>query len=457
MDVKWSTKRFFAELTPRLERARVRAAELDRELAPRFNVFDYVRNDELGLSRIIADLLDPKASHGQGPVFLRSLLSLEGLRTARRWPTIDSRGVQVVVKPEHVIQCGRRLDVFVEIGADEQRYCLAIENKPYAGDQENQVQDYLAWLNGKYPERFLLLYISPNGERPSEWSIRKAELEKWRNGFAIMPYCEGSEERTDKDPFRIPHSFADWIGECRRNCEADRLRGFLREFEIFCNRGFGEPAMTSDSERNAASEFILSQPDHLETAQAVFGSWPKVLDRVGWTFLQALRNRIEATVKERETLKAFAHDIVVLCHYDARPCKSHLSLYRQSWTQYPTQQEIDRTCIQLNNAHNGPCDWYIGVCAPMNRQEMPPDDRERQQRLEKKLKCAFRESAGKSSGWWPWYSYVNADKSDWRQLVPDLHREGQAQTGKIMTYFVDKFIEVAEKALPVIDGIERLS
>ena len=43
-------ERFFAELTPRLERARVRAAELDRELAPRFNVFDYVRNDELGLS-----------------------------------------------------------------------------------------------------------------------------------------------------------------------------------------------------------------------------------------------------------------------------------------------------------------------------------------------------------------------------------------------------------------------
>ena len=27
-----------------------------------------------------------------------------------------------------------------------------------------------------------------------------------------MPYCEGSEERTDKYPFRIPHSFADWIG-----------------------------------------------------------------------------------------------------------------------------------------------------------------------------------------------------------------------------------------------------
>ena len=44
-----------------------------------------------------------------------------------------------------------------------------------------------------------------------------------------------------------------------------------------------------------------------------------------------------------------------------------------------------------------------------------------------------------------------------RHFVPDLHREGQAQAGEIMTYFVDKFIEVAEKAVPVINDIEGLS
>ena len=93
----------------------------------------------------------------------------------------------------------------------------------------------------------------------------------------------------------------------------------------------------------------------------------------------------------------------------------------------------------------------------MPLQTMPDDHRERRGRLDKELKHAFREPAGNSSDRWPWFFHVNADKSDWRQLVPDLHREGQAQTGKIMTYFVDKFIEVAEKAIPVIDGIERLS
>ena len=71
-------ERFFAELVPRLDSARVLERELDRKLAHRFNVLDYLRDDELGLSRIIADLLNPEKSHGQGTLFLQTLLSLEG-------------------------------------------------------------------------------------------------------------------------------------------------------------------------------------------------------------------------------------------------------------------------------------------------------------------------------------------------------------------------------------------
>ena len=56
---------------------------------------------------------------------------------------------------------------------------------------------------------------------------------------------------------------------------------------------------------------------------------------VGTLFLDALRDRIEAAVKERDALKEFADDIQVRCQYDAQPDKSHLSLYRESWTQYP--------------------------------------------------------------------------------------------------------------------------
>lgn len=47
-------------------------------LAPDFNLFDYLRDDELGLSACLAGLLDPKGKHGQGTVFLNAFLETVG-------------------------------------------------------------------------------------------------------------------------------------------------------------------------------------------------------------------------------------------------------------------------------------------------------------------------------------------------------------------------------------------
>ncbi len=133
-------ERFFAELDPRLDMARVLDRERDRNSAHRFNVLDYLRDNELGLSRIIADLLDPEASHGQGTLFLQTLLaSLKSLKENPHWPDLDRSHISVDV--ERVITADRRIDISVEIvDADGETCCLAIENKPYAGDRKNQIK-----------------------------------------------------------------------------------------------------------------------------------------------------------------------------------------------------------------------------------------------------------------------------------------------------------------------------
>ena len=69
-------QRFVDELAPRLETARALERQLDAHLARRFNVFDYLRRDELGLSRIVADLLNPEGKHGQGDIFLKRTTAL---------------------------------------------------------------------------------------------------------------------------------------------------------------------------------------------------------------------------------------------------------------------------------------------------------------------------------------------------------------------------------------------
>ena len=168
-------ERFFYELAPRLDMARNMELELDRHLARRFNVFDYLRTDELGLSRIVADLLDPEASHAQGALFLRALLErlperLKQVLPPR--PDLEACRISVVVEKE--IPSGRRIDVVVRIAAPGgETCCLAIENKPYAGDLDNQIKDYLEYLEKQYGERFVLIYMSPTGEGPSEARVRQ--------------------------------------------------------------------------------------------------------------------------------------------------------------------------------------------------------------------------------------------------------------------------------------------
>ena len=281
--------RFFSELVPRLDAARSLDRELDRQLAWRFNVFDYLRTDELGLSRVIADLLDPRASHGQGTLFLRSFLErLGGLPLC-----CDLDECRVSVAAEHRIPSGR-IDLVVRIGMpDGEAFCLAVENKPFAPDKNNQIKDYLKHLKDKYVERFLLLYLSPTGEGPSEQSVAPRDLEAcWKGRFGIVPYHRAEEPRSDMfDDFRFSFSLTDWLEECRTRCEVDRLRWFLHDVGLFCKKTFGDRAMTSDSESGAVREFVLSSPDNLVVAQAVYESWPAIRNEVYERFLKRLKKK----------------------------------------------------------------------------------------------------------------------------------------------------------------------
>ena len=455
-------QRFFAELAPRLVTARVLEHELDRNLARRFNVLDYLRDDELGLSRIIADLLNPKASHGQGALFLRTFLaSLDRSKEGHHWPhwpNLDETPITVEV--ERRIPADRRIDVSVQIGSGDAANCLAIENKPYAGDQKNQVKDYLEYLEEKYVDRFLLVYLSPTGEGPSEGSIGKEELakEEWKDRFAIMPYHRGQADQADGfEAFRIPYSLAGWLGECRKNCEVDRLRWFLRDAETFCQRTFGGQAMTTDSETKAVRDFLLSEPfnpENLKTAKVVHDSWSAVRNEVCERFLEQLRSRIETAVKEK--LKDSASDIEVDCDYNGESRYScAVWLYRKCWTPYSGAQSdsAGRTSIGLQAQGTGPNDWYIGVCSPMDKNEMAGEDEVRRQCLDEKLKEQF--ALGRSTPWWPRVDRVDKDKRDWDSLVLDLHQECKEEGGEITRYFVDRFTEIAEKAIPIIDDIEK--
>ena len=450
----------FAHLSPRLATARELELELDRQLARRFNVLNYLKTDELGLSRIVADLLDPYATHGQGVFFLRKLLL--ALKESTQFdPDVDVDRVRVSVALEQVITADRRIDILVEIVDGHSKYALAIENKPYAGDQEHQVRDYLRFLREQYGQNFLLIYLSPTGEGPSEWSIPAQQLrESWQERFAILPYDQG-DAATEPDrfeAFRLSFSLTQWLESCRTACEVDRLRWFLGDTLKFCQRTFGGRIMTSDRESQEIRDYLFENPNQFDTALAVVESWPSIKHQVCKKFFERLVSRIKAAA----ALKTYADDLHIESAYGGDTAKSNcIWLYRDRWARYPVKesstppQTNGRTAILLRTDSRELRDWIMGVRRPTPAGDMTGDERKQRRYLDEQLLSALGPSSSRSD-WWPWWIYVNEDKRHWNPLVPALHRECEAeQDGDLTRYFVDMFVDVAIKAIPVIDEIER--
>ena len=426
-------ERFFDGLAPRLETARTLERELDSRLARRFNAFDYLRTDELGLSRIVGDLLNPRGAHGQGPLFLRTLL--DGLQGFDAPDDLNRTRVTL----EKQITDDRRLDIYVDI---DERLSLAIENKPWAGDQKNQVRDYLEWLKGQH-SRFVLIYLSPRGEPPDEYSVRLSALKKLEEGhlFVVMPYHDSGYWEDEFDGFRTNYSLTRWIADCRRQCDVDKLRWFLREAEIWCEREFGGNAM-EPVEMETISEFVRSSRQNMETALAVHDAWSRIRDQVCSEALKMIADDLRRDAE--------FHDLKIENRYDEQVRESnYVSIYSESWKTHGPERR--RTQIRLGNDGKGAENWIFGVYSGMKASDLTADEQGRRERIEREVTSR---KLGEPGLYWPCFKFADEKYKKWGPLVPALWEECNNGNGEITKYFADELRKIAETAIPIVDEID---
>ena len=436
-------QRFIDELTPRLDTAHALERELDAHLARRFNVFDYLRTDELGLSRVVADLLKPDGKHGQGPIFLKLLLAGCGLEA--HLARLDARD-SVEVEVEKAIKGNRRLDICVRIGGR----CLAIENKPYAGDQPCQIRDYLHWLRDGNFEKYALIYLSPSGDAPSSESVEPSDLEGLEDGghFKIMPYYSAGDQGEWEDGFddcRLSYPLAEWFSDCRKNCKVERLCWFLREAEAFCEERFGGRTVGS-SELDTISKFVVSDEKNWGVSLEIHRALPEIMRKVSMDFVD--------TVWKKTRLED-PDDMWGQRWYYSPKIKTCLCIYRGSWESISGSDGAYNkvklyTQIRLE-AYREIDLWCIGITT--HHPQLIGED----QAGCKELKEALNRELGNSEEpWeeWVWWQYIDKQYRNWSSIIPTLHQECDVGSGEVMSYFAEKLASIAEVAVPIIDRYE---
>lgn len=249
--------------------ALLRAKSLYRErLAPDFNPLDFMKIDELNLSRVIAWLLRPDGSHGQGGAFLQQLLALTG----GAWSPEECSSAKVYL--EHGTGDGR-IDIMVR----SRGRVLAIENKPDADDQPYQLQRYLQYLDGLSLQDYRLLYLTPNGTTPNEKSItsKTAEARVKSAHLHLVSYNS---------------TMLEWLSACRAICRADRVTVFLDEVSRAVRKKFQGVSDMSDQEH--ITDVMAATPQSVEASLLIANTALALKSRLAKILEQQLGELIEA-------------------------------------------------------------------------------------------------------------------------------------------------------------------
>jgi hypothetical protein len=212
---------FFGNLGYRLKLLEETRAQTDVLLSSRFNVFGFIEPDENRLSDIIATLLDPKGKHGQGNKFLHEFLKTVCRKDSAppASGTVLREDFTTFIKSDR-----RRMDVLVEM----EHLAVAIENKPWAREQEDQIGDYVGHLRRRYDDRFIIVFLSPTGCEP----ISLPDKQKCELMAAGQLICAAYNGRLHE-----------WLDGCLKECASDKFRWFLRDFITFIEGEFSPTQM----------------------------------------------------------------------------------------------------------------------------------------------------------------------------------------------------------------------
>lgn len=187
MDTELDIPRFFQEVENICALEQAQQEERNRK-GENYNLFSILNIEryELKHSALIANLLDPKGSHGCGDAFLRAFFEIA--LKERAYPfedcTLPHSDTEYYTGPI-AGDTGGRIDILIQSSC----YGLIIENKIYAGDQDKQLIRYDNYGKEIFgADGYLLVYLTLYGYDASKESTATKSAEEV--GYLRLSYAE---------------------------------------------------------------------------------------------------------------------------------------------------------------------------------------------------------------------------------------------------------------------------
>lgn len=202
-----------------------------------FNMFEVcgVNHYEVTHSAIIAELLNPQGTHGQGLAFVKAFVESLNLQD------FDFELVGVNVTTEMVTPNGR-IDIVI---SNNNKQAIIIENKIYASDQWKQLKRYDDFAKTKYINGYKILYLTLNGSIPND------------------------DESKDVDYITISykHHIVDWLLRCKHLAiDKPLIRETLNQY-IQHVKNLTNTIDMENNEKNNIIELLIKHPR--ETAMII--------------------------------------------------------------------------------------------------------------------------------------------------------------------------------------------
>lgn len=233
-----------------------------------FNVFQVINvtTNEVRLhSRFLAELLNPKGTHGQGDVFLN--LFVNRFKISMNTATAKVEVEKYIGKKTKTE--GGYIDIFIN---DKKGNYITIENKIYAPDQENQLLRYYNHNKNN------LFYLTLFGDEPSTDSYEfddenKLNLEE---DVTLISYKE---------------DIKDWLIDCRKEAvEFPLLREGISHYINLIEILTGQSS--NDIMNEEIRDFIAKNPENLKQAALIEENLIDAKIKIQWLFWQSLKDKL---------------------------------------------------------------------------------------------------------------------------------------------------------------------